>query len=121
MNAHELQRWQTLKAHFATLRQANDRALPDVPGSGYDIQLSTKQITEESRRFSECESRINEAIANRSPLTWWFKRRLLGKHCREVYTWFDRSTDDNFNWTHQGQAIRAARDEVARCLTVLGF
>jgi len=121
MNTQEEQDWQTLRTHLAALRHANEQAKADVPKSGYDIQLSTAQITEESRRLNDCETRISEALANHSALTWWVQRQLLGKHCREVYTWFDRSTDDNFDWTQQAQAIRSARDEVAQCLGKLGF
>lgn len=121
MNAREKEGWQSLKTHFAALRHASDHARVDAPGSGYDIRLSMEQIAEESRRFSECETRISEALASHTALTWWVERWFLGKHCREVHTWFDRSTDDNFNWTRQAQAIRTARDEVARCLKALGF
>lgn len=121
MTGPEGENWQALQEQFAALRRANDKARADVLGSGYDNQLTLEQIAEESRRFSECETRISEALASRSAVTWWAKRLLLGKRCREVFTWFDRSTDDNFNWTKQAQAIRTARAEVARCLKVLGF
>ena len=121
MRGPESENWRALQERFATLRRANDNAKADVLGSGYDNQLTVEQIAEESRRFSECETRISEALASCSVLTWWVKRQLLGKHCREVFTWFDRSTDDNFNWTQQAQAIRTARDEVAQCLKALGF
>lgn len=121
MNIREEKDWQTLKAHFAALRHANDQARADVTGSGYDIEINMQQIAEESHRLGGCETRINDALASRSVLTWWVKRQLLGKYCREVHTWFDRSTDDNFDWTQQAQAIRTARDAVARSLTALGF
>lgn len=121
MNAQEEQGWQALRTYFAALRHANEQAKADVHGSGYDIPSTLNRLSEKSRRLDDCETRISEALANHSVLTWWAQRQLLGKHCREVYTWFDRSTDDNFDWTQQAQAIRAARDEIARCLGALGF
>lgn len=121
VNARDEEDWQALETHFAALRRANNEARADVPTSGYDLELTARQFDEESQRFIDCETRIREALASYSVLTWWVKRPLLGKHCREVYSWFDRSTDDNFNWTQQAQAIRTARDEVARCLKALGF
>ncbi len=119
MRGTEEECWRALQQHFAALRNANDNIRVDVPGSGYDVSLTMSQLDEKCRRIRECETRISDALKNHSNLTWWAKRQLLWKHCREVFTWFDRSTDDNFNWTQQAQAIRTARDEVARCLKVL--
>lgn len=120
MNAREAESWHALRVHIAALRQANSLARTDVPRSGYDVPSTLERVDEKCRRLGVCESRISEALANNSVLTWWIKRQLLGKYCREVFTWFDRSTDDNFNWTQQADAI-SARDEVARCLKTLGF
>ncbi len=121
MNTQEEQGWQTLRTHFAALRHVNEQAKADVPGSEYDIPSTLSRLNEKCHRLGDCETRISDALTNHSALTWWAQRQLLGKRCREVYTWFDRSTDDNFDWTQQAQAIRTARDEVARCLGALGF
>ena len=121
MKDREEDAWQMLRNQFAALRDANAQAQVDVGGSRYDTKLSMEQFADESHRFIDCETRIVEALASRTALTWWIKRWFLGKHCRDVHTWFDRSTDDNFDWTRQAQAIRTSRDEVARCLRALGF
>jgi hypothetical protein len=121
MSNEEAEQWQKLATSIATLKGANEASRADVSRSGYDEQKTLNQLAEESQKFDDCAARVIEALRTYSALTWWVRRNAVGKHCRETFTWFDRSTDDNFGWTKHAQAIRQARDEVDRCLKRLGF
>lgn len=121
MTSDEAEQWKNLVSRIATLRTVNEASRADVSRSGYDKQKTLDQLTEESQKFDDCVARINEALRSNSALTWWVRRAAIGKQCREVFVWFDRTTDDNFNWTSYAHAIREARDEVDRCLKRLGF
>lgn len=119
MTPQEQRSWVSLADEFAALRLANEASRLDIAASELDPIVSAEGINEKSEKLLLCENKIRIIVERNPELTWPLHRYWLRNYAYQTWHWFDRRTDDGFDWTSQATELRRARDGIYQKLIEL--